>query len=204
MQTEQLSTVSAISHNGGSKEAFDESRLTGQHVVLWPYVRGYLPRDLPYQLWSIMEKEDILKYVFYENPTNDLEQKAHGDLAHFIAFFSDPKKLILLSQHIQSKEWAGMLWVDVEKPGYRCLAGWWMRRRFWGEPTREAGRMACDYYFNCIGLEHIWGFTPWETSAKSSISFGFEYVDALPNYLLVNGKPRDAHVVHYAKANFKR
>ena len=191
--------------NGKAQSAvFDESRLTGKHVVLWPYVRGYVARDMPYRLWAIMEREDILKYVLYENPTGELEQKAHGDLAHFIAYFSDPKKIILVVQHIESKELAGMTWFDVERPGYRCMASWWIRRKFWGEPAREAGKMACDYMFNCIGTEHIWGFTPWETSAKSGVAQGFEYVIALPEYLLVNGKPRDAHVVHYARVNFKR
>lgn len=200
---EQSSTVSAPPTNGTAK-VFEESRLTGEHVVLWPYVRGYLARDLPYQLWAIMEREDILKYVFYERPTDEIEKKSHGDLAHFIAYFSDPKKMILVAQHIASKELAGMIWVDVEKVGYRSICSGWMRRKFWGHPVREAGKMAGDYFFNCIGLQHIWGLTPWETAAKSGMSLGCDYVCALPDYFLIDGKPRDAHMIHCSKAMFRR
>jgi len=162
-----------------------------------------MARDLPYQLWLIMEKEGILKYVFFDSPTDAMGQKAHADLAHFVNFFSDPKKMILIVQHIESKELAGMTWFDLERPNYRCLANWWIRRRFWGPPAREAGIMSCDYMFNCIGMEHIWGFSPWETSAKSGMSFGFEYMATLPDYFIINGKSQAAHIVHYAKANFR-
>lgn len=197
MKTEPLSIDSAPT-------TYDITRMDGPNAILTPYARGFFRRDLPYHIWALMEKEDATKLVFYEIPNNAADKASSGDLVHFVNYFSnDPSKLLLVVTDRESGEIAGICWFDIQCDRFRALANWWMRRKFWGHFTREAGVIACDYMFGNIGVQHLWGYSPWPTSAKSGMSFGFEYMIALPDYLTIGGKPRDMHIVHLSKERFR-
>ena len=168
-----------------------------------PFARGYFRRDLPFAIWSLMEKENASNLVFYEAPNDPIALKSHGDLSHFITYFTDPQKVLLVVTDRGTGEIAGICWFQVEANNARALANWWMRRRFWGHFTREAGVLACDYMFGAVGVEHIWGYSPWQTSAKSGMSFGFEYVVGLPDYVCIDGEFRDMHIVHLSRERFR-
>lgn len=182
---------------------YDLSRMEGRHTVIWPYSRSYYGRDLPYKLWSLIEKEDAIKLIFSEVPGDPEKKKAHGDLAHFIAHFADPSRILLIASD-HSGEIAGITWFDVQMPNYRALGNVWFRRKFWGEAAREAGVMSLDYMFHVVGTQHIWGYTPWLTAVKYCLAIGFNHTTTLPGYALCNGKSRDMHIVHCAKDGFRR
>ncbi len=194
-------TPTALPSTASAPE-YDTNRLKGDLVSLWPYVHGYYARDLPYQIWALMEKDDATKYVFYEYQNGATPVPIKGDLASFMAYVSDPQKIILVVQDNETAEIAGMIWFDTFIPRYRCNSGFWMRRRFWGHRTREACRIALDYVFNNIGVQAVWGFTPWLTSVKTTNALGFTYVCSLPDYALLDGKPADIHISCLRKEDF--
>ena len=194
--TELPSTVSAPS------ELWNLERLEGELVSLWPYAHGYYARDLPYQIWALIEKDDAAKYIFYEYQEGPEPISIKGDLATFIAYLSDPQKIILVVEDNETKGIAGMIWFDSFIPNYRCHSGFWMRRRFWGHRTREACRIALDYIFNKINVQSVWGFTPWQTSLKTQTALGFTYVVSLPDYVLIDGRPNDMHISYLRKQEF--
>jgi hypothetical protein len=175
-------------------------RLKGEHIMMVPYVRGLYARDLPYQLWRFMEEERAIPKVFSEVPEGAEEQNAHGDLIHFVNFLNDSSKIILIAA--VGEEIAGMTWFHVQQPKFRAMGNVWFRKKFWGEPAREGGRISLDYMFNCVGVEHIWGETPWMEAARYCMDIGFDYVVALPDYAQIKGKAYDAHIVTCSKENF--
>ena len=199
----ELSILTRTEPSSTDLGIYDIRRLEGPHVTLTPYDRGFYRRDLVYQLWALMEKEQAIDWVFYETPLQDEAKHAHGDMVHFINYFDDPCKIILVVQHNESQEIAGLCWFDIQCDRFRALANWWIRRKFWGKPAREAGVIACDYIFHNLKIPHIWGYSPWLTSAKSGMSFGFDYVVALPDYVRAKGKVMDMHVVYLSQQKFE-
>lgn len=192
-KTEPLSTASAT---------YDIRRLEGPHVTMTPYSRGFYRRDLAYQLWALMEKEGAIDLVFYETPTDPEAKAAHGDLAEFVSYFSDPNKIVLIAQDNESGEIAGMTWFEIQCGRFRALGNWWVRRKFWGQKSREIGIISCDYIFKNIGVPAIWGYSPWLTSVKSAESYGFDYVVALPGYSRAKGQVTDIHIVCLTAGRF--
>jgi RimJ/RimL family protein N-acetyltransferase len=151
-----------------------------------------------------MEKEDTLKLVFYEKPGEDTPFQQHSDLADFIVYMGDPKKIVLLVQDAKEDQIAGLIWLDGVVPGWRANGNFWMRRRYWGESTKEAVMIGLDYVFHALDIQTVWTYSPWLTSVKTTNRCGFEYVVSLPDFALVNGQPRDIHISRFCKVNYKR
>ena len=185
-----------------SKTEYDPQRLKGKLINVHPYVRGYFAPDMPYQLWSLMGKEDALKLVFFEKIDEETPIPTHADLAFFTDYILDPKKIVLLITSPDDSEIAGLIWFDGIIREFRATGSYWMRRKYWGHPTREASRIALDYMFNGLGIKSVWAYTPWITSVKTTNSLGFDYVAALPDCTMAGGKVRDMHVSVLRRENF--
>jgi hypothetical protein len=106
--------------------------LTGQHVRLYPYQRGAFPREVLYACWRAVEDEGAAPRLFYAQLCAD---EAHrGDLPEFIAYMTDPKRLVYIAQRLKDDSLAGLVWFDDIVPGYRAAANIFYRRRCWGAP----------------------------------------------------------------------
>jgi len=181
---------------------YNLNRLEGEHVIVWPYARGFYPRDLPYHLWALMEKEDAINKVFYERAgDSDEAKKSHGDLIQFVQYFSDPNKIILIAQSLDG-EIAGATWFSIELAKFRAYGNVWFRQKYWGKPSREAGWMSLDYMFHNVGVQYIWGHTPWKTAMNYCVAIGFDYVVTLPDFALIEGEAQDIHVLRISKGEF--
>ena len=201
-KTERSSTASAISKPIYLEDgSYNTERLKGEFVTVLPYARGYFARDLLYQVWYYMEKEDAIKLVFSELPHTKEPIPSGGDFVHFLGHVNQPNVIPLVIE--ANNEIAGFMWFQIGVPGYRAEGSEWFRRKYWGYPAREGVRLCLDYMFHsAVGVKHIWGRTPWETAMKSCLSLGFELVCVLPDFFLVRGKPKDCYLVHYGKDSF--
>ena len=185
------------------ENSYDFNHLKGDLVNIWPFVHGHFARDLPYQIWSAMEKEDAIKLVFYENKQQTTPVSTNADLAYFTKFFSDPDKILLLVTSTDGEDLAGLIWFDNVIPYYRANCSYWFKRKYWGNPVREACYRGMDYCFNFLGFQALWGFTPWRTSLKTTNSLGWSLVATLPKYTLSFGKERDLYVSMMKRENYK-
>ncbi|MBI3937143.1 MAG: GNAT family N-acetyltransferase [Betaproteobacteria bacterium] len=184
-----LSTPSAPSSDAAS-------RLVGEHVRLWPYVRGYFPRHALYVLWQMMEAERAAPLLFYGRPGRaDLPEATQGDLVDFIRCFEpqEGRRALLLVQGLRSGETEGMVWFDDFTP-HRCAINMFYRRRAWGTVAREGSRLACGYAFENFGVKSIWGYSPFPLAVRHAEAIGFRILAVLPRYAWVNGKAQDMSV----------
>lgn len=178
----------------------DAPQLTGQHVRLWPYVRGLYPRDLPYRLWAMLEAEGGGETLFYGQVTPQTEVDTRGDLLEFCRSF-DPSagRYLLTVEAIATGELAGLWWFDDYVPKARACINVWMRRRYWGEPTQEACRLAIGYGFAVLDIPAIWAFTPWPMAQALAVRAGFTHVATLPGFVPIKGTLRDVQVYRLPK-----
>lgn len=175
-------------------------------MLMCPYARGVYPRDLLSKLWTLMEAEDATKYVFYEHFARDERFSTRGDLTQFIEFFADPKKALFVILAKEKNEIAGLMWLEGVVAGVRAIGGFWMRRRYWGEMTREAVNICLEYVFDFLHIPTVWGFTPWLTSVKTTNALGWNYVCSLPDWTQIEVRDKyrafDMHISYIRKEDF--
>jgi hypothetical protein len=173
----------------------DASTLTGQHVRLYPYLRGEFPRGTFYALWRAVDAEGAIDKLFYAQPVNPAPFSMRGDLSEFVRYFDDPKRLLFIAQSLKTDDLAGLVWFDEMQAGHRAAVNVFYRRRMWGAPAREGTRLACRFMFEAHGLAAIWGFTPWMAAVTHGLAIGFHRLTTLPEFVVIDGTPRDLHIL---------
>ena len=162
--------------------------LTGKQVQLWPWSRGYYPRDVLFYLWRMMEQEQMTNTVFYSQ-TSTTEQtpvSTHMDLIEFVHFFSDAQhcRLLIIPQHIASGEMIGFIWFDNVILGQTATGNIFYRRKFWGDVGQEATRLALKYAFEALHVKKVWGQSPWRAATAHIERAGFFKVCDVPEAVI--------------------
>lgn len=175
-------------------------RYIGQYIRLWPYLRGAYAKDLLYRLWALVAKEEAFHQLFWG--LHESESR-HGDLEHFCRFFSeDTGRQLFIVQSVDKDELAGFLWLDDIVPFHRGIGSLFISPAYRGKAAAEAVRLFCDYCFTNIGLQSIWGVTPWPQAAHLITEIGFERIAILPNFALVQDIPHDVRIFRLMKEHF--
>ena len=183
--------------------------MTGEHVRLYPYVRGHWPPETLYALWKLlMPDQDTAKNIFFGRsvlgpPT---PYPTLGDLVEFVRFFDpDPpgQRRLLIAESLRTPgEVVGLFWFDDLVPGHRAAGNGLYRRRFWGAPAREASRLALAWGFAELGVRAIWAYTPWRVAVKHCEAVGLRLVATLPEFVELDGVPQDMHILRVRKEEF--
>lgn len=175
-------------------------RYIGQHVRLWPYLRGAYSKDLLYRLWALVAKEEAFHHLFWG--LHEVESR-HGDLEHFCRFFGEETgRQLFIVQAIEKDELAGFLWLDDVVPFHRGIGSVFMSPAYRGKAAAEAVRLFCDYCFTNMGIQSIWGVTPWPEAANLIMGVGFERMALLPQFAMVKGISHDVRIFRLLKEQF--
>jgi len=172
-------------------------RYIGQHVRLWPYLRGAYTKDCLYRLWLMVAKADAFHQLFWG--LHEVESR-HGDLEHFCRYFGeDSGRQLFIMESTQRDELAGFLWMDDVIPGVRGIGSVFMAPAYRGRAASEAVRLFCRYGFDEMGLHSIWGVTPWPQAASLITEVGFERMAILPAFAMVQGVAHDVRIFRLTK-----
>ena len=179
-------------------------RLKGKTVEILPYVRGYYPRDILYNLWRSMEDDDLASAVFPQSKNEDQAPfKLQGDLIEFVNYFSDPKRILLIVRDHIKGVIAGLHWYDDVILNFRGWANMFYKKEYWGESAYEAGQLCLDYGFNYLNYKIIYGHTPWAKAAGYAEKAGMTLLYKMPmGYLLSDGTITDMNILYIKKEDF--
>jgi hypothetical protein len=171
-----------------------EAMLTGQHVKLYPYVRGQFPPETLFTLWSLMRSQGALDRIFFGRP-NELPFQTRGDLVEFIRVFEpEPpaqRWLLMVGSQKKPDDIVGMCWFDDYVPKHRVAGSVFYRRKYWGEPAAEATRLAIRWAFACLEVQSVWAYSPWKAGQQHALHAGMTHVATLPAYVVIGDGPAD-------------
>lgn len=173
--------------------------LTGTQVQLWPYSRGLYPRDALHTAWRMVEDGGGATQVFHAQRGGEHDPYPWtGDLTEFVRYFDDPGRRILLLA-MRGDALVGLCWFDDIVAGHRAAYSMFFRRRAWGAIAHEATALAFRYGFEVLGVQSIWGYTPWRAAVEHGKRHGMAVVATLPSFGLIDGRPRDITVVRITR-----
>lgn len=176
--------------------------LTGQQVQLWPYSRGLYPRDTLHTLWRLVEDGGGAAQVFHSQRGGDSDPYPwQGDLTEFVRYFDEPGRRHLLIA-TQGEALMGLCWFDDIVPGHRAAYNLFFRKRAYGTIAHEATTLALRYGFDVLGVQSIWGYTPWRAAVEHGRRHGFRVVATLPGFAQVDGRPRDVMMLKLTKEEY--
>lgn len=182
----------------------DLSTLQGKHCQLLVYARGYMPRDILYLAWRVMEDEKGAEKIMYGQATNDaLPYSQRGDLVAFCDFFSQPGRFLTLAMAQATGECAGFIWFDDITPGHQANVSIYIRSKYFGPLATEAGHLAIHHGFTNLKVKTLWAFTPWKEAAAYAQRLGFKHVGALERYAMIRGTPHDMHILVLRHENYQ-
>lgn len=163
------------------------------------YQRGYFPRGTLHTLWSYVEHDKAAPKLFYAQPPQDSPESIVGDLAAFVGYFEDPKRVLLIVE--EQNDVMGMVWFDDIFPGHRAAVNAFYRRRYWGQRSRQATRQAMRVAFDGLKVESLWAYTPWPEAMKHAQACGMKIHATLRGFAMVNGALRDLAILRMEKGD---
>src|SRR3990167_6804788 len=137
--------------------------MQGKHVTLWMYSRGEAARDLPYQLWKMVEDAGYWERLLWQSPYEPTRVPRFGDLVHWTAFMhadGDPKMFLLVADN-ETGDIAGFIWFNriLAQSAYGNI---WMAPLYRGRPhVREAGTLGLNWAHSVMGWKTVYTITPW-------------------------------------------
>lgn len=182
-----------------TEPASSSPKLEGTLVRLWPYQRGAFARDVLYHLWRMVEDNHAGPRLFWGHHSHPL---LHSDLTAFCEFFDayqHPDRLLLIVQDIASDAIAGFMWFDDVIPNHRAFGSIFMDPRFRGDASREAVTIFTEYGVGVLGLNSVWGLTPWPEACRLIERCGYQRIATLPDFGLVQEKPVTVFVYRWRK-----
>ena len=154
--------------------------MVGKHVSLWLYARGYAARDLPYQLWRLIEDAGDWDSILVDEETKDTRIPTFGDLTHWMAFMAD-KTFLLIVDNI-SGDICGLGWFS-DRRGSCALTSIWMVPAYRGRAhSREAVELGVQFGYKELGLTTIQSITRWPVARNLARRAGFEVVCRIPKH----------------------
>lgn len=175
----------ATGHPPVMRHGIGESLSRETLARLVPYHRAVFPRDTLWHLWSLMESQGAAPLLFHgqQGP-----ESTRGDLVAFVRLLepAQGETYLLLATRPDSAELEGFVWFDdivrLGENTVRAAFNVCYRRRFWGQPAREASRMALRYGCEILGFSAIWGWTPWPVAARHAEAIGMTRMATLPGF----------------------
>lgn len=162
--------------------------LQGDLVRVWPYARGFYPRDTLYKVWATIEAEDGHRRLFYDQECE--QESERGDLETFCAMVQTVNLFLIEYQDAIG----AILWIK-SMPHRQGAISVWSSKACLGRPIREAALMVCYYAQECLALEHLWAYTPWTHAEKIARDCGFKPIGMLPNATVIKGFPAPIYVL---------
>lgn len=192
----------ATSHIGFDRQY----TLQGEHVTLWPYVRGHYPRSFLFDVWALIEKAGDWGRFFWDTTGLDTPVPTKGDIVDWVTFVETPvdQKAILVVQAVQGGEICGLVWFNRIQSD--CAFGSiWMRPEYRGlAHSREAINVGLEYAFYLRGWKEVFAMTPFPLARNLVKRCGFKDVALLPNVYRIGGEPTKVHVLGIKEADYGR
>lgn len=170
-----MEAIQDTSHSG-----FDY-RHEGLVCSVWPYVRGHFGRGFLYHLWSLVEAEKDWHSIMWETPESNTPISQKGDLVSFVHYmesFLDPKS-ILIVQDNHTREIAGFIWFNRQKPD-SAYGSIWISKKYRGHVSREAVKLGMEYAFHARGWKSLFAVTPWPVARNLLVKCGWRELAKLP------------------------
>jgi RimJ/RimL family protein N-acetyltransferase len=154
--------------------------MQGEHVSIWLYARGYAARDLPYQLWRLIEDAGDWGRIILEDGVQDSRVSKFGDLTHWIDYMSDKTWLLIADN--ATGDICGLGWFS-DRRGDTALSSIWMAPGWRGKPhSREAIKLGVEFGYKELGLKTIQSITPWPLARNLARRAGFKVVCQIPKH----------------------
>ena len=198
-----METLSIASGTAAKLGGYDFSRLDGKLIKVWPYSRGYYQRDILYHAWQVMDKEDLLQFIFHgqaEPVGKPIKQR--GDLIEFIKYFTDNSRALLIIQRKDTDKIGGLMWLDDIIQGFRACGNLCFAKDCRKEFVQEATQICFDYSFKVFGLKSLFGFTPWGPATEYALRSGMTQVARVPEFQMINDVPTDIAIVRITREEF--
>lgn len=179
------------------------SPLEGKLSQVIPYSREHFARGYLAHVWKQIEDDGASLDIFYAKlafpPTEPVDVR--GDVQDFIQYFASPERMLFHVEQRDSREMAGIFWLDDIILGHRATVNLFFRPGSRGRIAFEAGRIFRDFCCEQLGFLQLWGVTPWKHSVAMGRWLGMKPVAVLPRFARINGELLDVHVIRYEKAN---
>ena len=160
--------------------------MQGEHVSLWAYSRGEAARDLPYQLWKMVEDAGDWGTLFWVDTFDKTRVPMFGDLTHWVHFMhslEDPK-LFMLSADNETGALIGFIWVNRIIAGASCYGSIWMHPDWRGKPhCRETGALGIRWVHELLALPTLYTITPHVAVRNFDKKIGFQELGQIPEQL---------------------
>lgn len=171
--------------------------LTGTQVKLWPYVRGYYPRDVLYGLWSAIEQAGDGARVFWGNSD---PAPLRMDLPSFCEFVTKEGRTLILLTNLDGTAMLGCAWFEDVFPKRRAFGSIYLVPESRGKVAVEAVRLVTDYACQVLDVNEIWAVTPWREAGQLICAAGYQRVATLPGFAWVDEQSQDVGVYKKVRA----
>lgn len=152
-----------------------EYSLVGEHLTLFPYLRGHYHRDILHDVWTLIELDNAWDNLFWNREYDVTPVALRGDLTDWISYVEHPvdRKSFLIALTNDTHEIAGLIWFYNMKDE-SAQGSIWMARKFNGAYTREAVLLGLEYGFRARKWQTVWAGTPWPVARNLLLRCGFK------------------------------
>ena len=166
-----------------------------ERVTLCPYVdtpnHPVFPEDLLVYLYNRLKKAKLIEKTFGGN--DDLT------LARFVSLLCDKPLVVGIEKETNKIIGFGWLWeIEGDSRAKKASVGFAFFPEWWGTSIpREAGRLACRWWFEEGGIGVLFGTIRKDNKAASVYAreMGFRHVAELPMFCIHGGKYLDVDLV---------
>lgn len=152
--------------------------MRGKYVSLWVYSRGEAARDLPYQLWKMIEDAGDWDKIFWGEDDKTTRISKHGDLIAWMEWMIGKALILIVDNATQAI--CGLGWFS-DMQGGNALTSIWMAPQWRGKPhSREATMLGVRFGYDNLGLTTIQTMTPWPIARNLAVKAGFKIVSFIP------------------------
>lgn len=151
-----------------------------------------------YTIWRMVEEAKAAPQLFWGSQDPDAIK---GDLTAIVKFFDDPNRVLVMLATEDQQDLIGFLWFDDFIPGLRCFGSVFIKPKYRGKVGNAGIVQACQYVFDVLDVQTIWGITPWREARAAVMACGFQPVAVLKGFIKVGDEVLDAHVVKKERPN---
>lgn len=152
----------------------------GGALRLWPYLRGYMPRDTLGQLWAAVEAAgDWGRLFWWREEEGQTPFPTQGDLVDFMEFFTDPEdpKILLIGEAMNSL--VGACWFYLRQPDGSCEGGTWIAPEWRGVFSREMVNRSLAFIQEVHDIRSVNATTPWPDARNLCLKCGFQLLQSI-------------------------
>ena len=153
-----------------------------KQISFWTYSRGEAARDLPYQLWRMIEDANDWDHIMYGHEcVEDSRVLKHGDLVDWMTMFLSEKRVWNMIVDNATGDICGLGWyANFQNDSATCHI--WMAPQYRGKPhSRDAVKLGIDFGHNELGISVLLAFTPFPLARNLARRAGFKDVCFIPH-----------------------